>query len=52
MKRTNPDVALPLRALRRAGKNALKLAQQTGTACVVWRDGKIVNLNAGAKKKA
>ncbi len=51
MKHKSPHLSNALPALRRAAKNALKLAKQTGTPCVVWRNGRIVNLNAGAKKK-
>lgn len=52
MRHKKSVLANSLPALKRAGKNALKLARQTGTPCFVWRDGKIVDLNAGAKKKA
>lgn len=37
-------VAGELAALRRAAKNALKLANQTGTACYVMKNGKIVDI--------
>lgn len=42
----------PLPALRQAAKNAAKLARETGTALVVWKDGKVVDLNARRKKRS
>jgi|GEM_PF-1181876 len=39
-----------LAALRRAAKNALKLAKQTGTPYYVMKDGRIVDI-AGAKSR-
>ena len=46
-----------LRALKRAGKNALELARQSGTPCYVMEGNKIVDIarsrpaKAKAKKK-
>jgi hypothetical protein len=42
-----------LRALKRAGKNALELARQTGTPCYVMEGNKIVDIakRGRAKKK-
>lgn len=43
-----------LRALKRAAKNALKLAQETGTPCYVMEGNKIVDIakRRPAKTKA
>ncbi len=46
------DVTQSLPALRQAAKNAMKLARATGTPLVVWKDGKVVNLNAKPKRPA
>jgi hypothetical protein len=45
----DPDVAATLRALRRASDRALRLAKETGTPFWVMKNGRIVNLNPGAK---
>lgn len=47
-KSAQPSEPPALIALRRAAKDALKLALQTGTGCHVEIDGKIVDI---AKKK-
>ncbi len=47
------DLLGALPALRRAARNALRLAIQTGTPCYVVRAGKIVNIaekRAGARQ--
>jgi hypothetical protein len=36
-------------ALRRASRSAWKLAKQTNTPFHVWKDGKVVNLNARSR---
>jgi len=38
----NIELKGSLNALRRAGIRARQIAAQTGTALIVWRDGKIV----------
>ena len=43
-KNTKRTAPVALDALKRAAKSALKLAQQTGTACYVEVDGKIVDI--------
>ncbi len=40
----DPDLRGALPALRRAARDALRLARQTGTPCYIMRDGKIVNI--------
>lgn len=44
----DPDLLKVGDALRRAAVKARLLAQQTGTPCYVWQDGKIVNIAAPA----
>jgi diaminopimelate decarboxylase len=41
-----------LKALRRAAKNALKLARQTGTPCYVMERDKIVDIAERGRAKA
>lgn len=50
----NQLVADEMRALKRAGKNALALARQTGTPCYVMEGSKIVDIakRGRAKSKA
>ena len=53
--KSTPDLAArALSALKRAGKNALALARQTGTPCYVMEGDKIVDIakRGGAKAKA
>ena len=38
----DPDLAQVEKALRRAAKRARKIAQQTGTPLVIYRDGRVV----------
>ena len=47
---TDPDIRGSLPALRRAARRARRLAAQTGTACYVIQDGRIVDLNRGRKR--
>ncbi len=51
MTRTDPDVAGITRALRRASDRALRLAKATGTPFWVMKNGRMVNLNPGAKRR-
>ncbi|OGA28549.1 MAG: hypothetical protein A3I01_00650 [Betaproteobacteria bacterium RIFCSPLOWO2_02_FULL_65_24] len=44
----HPDLIGADAALKRAARRALELALQTGTACWVLRDGKIVDIAAEA----
>lgn len=52
--KVNQAVADELRALKRAAKNALDLARQTGTPCYVMEGNKIVDIakRGRAKTKA
>lgn len=50
--RVNELIADELRALKRAAKNALKLAQQTGTPCYVMEGDKIVDIAKRGKAKS
>ncbi len=43
---SDPDLRGALPALRRAAKDALRLAIETGTSCYIMRDGKIVDIAA------
>jgi len=38
----DPDLAQVEKALRRAAKQARKIAQQTGTPLVIYEDGRVV----------
>jgi diaminopimelate decarboxylase len=51
--KVNQLVTDELRALKRAAKSALKLAQETGTPCYVMEGNKIVDIakRGRAKKK-
>ena len=42
---------MALQALRQAAKEAWKLSRQTHTPFIVYRDGKVVDLNAPATAK-
>jgi hypothetical protein len=46
------DVTQSLPALKQAAKNARELARATGTPLLVWKDGKVVDLNAKPKRRA
>ena len=48
----NKLVTDELRALKRAGKNALALARQTGTPCYVMEGSKIVDIAKRGRAKA
>jgi hypothetical protein len=48
---TDPDLQGVLPALRRAAKAARKLAKAASTPLYVWKNGQIVDLNAGAAKR-
>jgi hypothetical protein len=41
-----------LAALRRAGRNARKLSEATGAPFIVWKNGRIVDLNPQKKRRA
>lgn len=47
---TNPDILGSLAAMRRAARAARKLAEATRTPFYVIRNGRIVNLNANARR--
>ncbi len=49
-KSTDPEVAATLRALRRAGKRAMRVSQATRTPFWVIKNGRMVNLNPKAKR--
>ncbi len=42
----DPDLLNAGKALRRASLRAREIAQQTGTACYVWKDGRVVDIAA------
>lgn len=42
----DPDLQKVEPALRRAAHSARELALRTGTPCLVWRDGKMVNIGS------
>ena len=48
---TDPDILGSLPALRRAARAARKLARATGTPLYIWKNGQIIDLNAGAAKR-
>lgn len=45
------DGVLALKAMRRGIRKARMLALQTGTPFYVWKNGKVVDVNAIARKK-
>lgn len=47
----DPDIRASFAALKRAAKAARKLSIETGTPFYVMKDGKIVDLNRGMKRK-
>jgi len=51
MTTTDPEIAGITRALRRASNRALRLAKATGTPFWVVKNGRLVNLNADAKRR-
>ena len=48
---SDPYIQAALPALKQAARNARKLAEETGTPFWVMRNGKMVTLNPGAKKR-
>jgi hypothetical protein len=48
----DPDLAASLPALRRAADQARALSERTGTPFYVYRDGQVLDLNAGALQAA
>jgi hypothetical protein len=38
-------------ALKRAARKARRLSIETGTPFIVWQNGKVVDLNAAAKRR-
>jgi hypothetical protein len=48
---TDPDIIGSFAALKRAAKKARQLSIATGTPFIIWKDGKIVDLNAKPKRK-
>ena len=51
-RKLHPEVAIQLKALRQAARDARKLSQITGTPFWVMKNGKLVNLNKGHKQTA
>jgi len=47
----DPDIRGSLSALRRAARSARKLARATGTPFYVLKKGRVVDLNAPARKQ-
>ena len=45
------DLAGVGKALRRAGNQARKIAKETNTPLVIYKDGKIIKKNVGQRKK-
>jgi hypothetical protein len=41
----DPDIIGSMAAIKRAARNAQKLAEATGTPLYVWKDGKVVDIN-------
>ena len=48
---TDPDILGSYPALLRAAKKARELSIATGTPFIIWKDGKVVDLNAKPKKQ-
>ena len=48
---SDSDILASLKALRRAARNARKLAETTGTPFYVVRNGRVVNLNPTRKPR-
>jgi len=51
MKSKDPDMIGSYAALCRAAVRARELSIRTGTPFYIWRDGKVVDLNAEAEKE-
>jgi len=47
----DPDIRASLPALRQAARDALKLAEATGTPCWVMKNGKIVDINRTSERE-
>jgi hypothetical protein len=47
----DPDIRGSLPALLRASRRAWKLAKDTGTPFYIWKNGRVVNLNPGRRKR-
>jgi hypothetical protein len=47
----DPDIIASFAALKRSARRAFKLAKETGTPFYVMKKGKIVDLNASARKQ-
>ena len=47
---SDPDIRAALPALKRAARNAKKLALATGTPLYVLKKGRVVNLNPRSRK--
>ena len=47
----DPDIRASFAALKRAARRARELAIATGTPLYVVKNGKVVNLNAGARRR-
>jgi hypothetical protein len=47
---TDPDLIASYPALKRAAKKARRLSIATGTPFIIWKDGKVVDLNAKKKR--
>lgn len=47
---TDPDLIGSYAALKRAAKRARELSIATGTPFIIWKDGKVVDLNAKKKR--
>lgn len=45
------DIRGSLPAIRRAARSARRLAEETGTPLYVLKDGKVVNINRGQRKR-
>lgn len=48
---TDPDILGSLKAIKRAARAARELSIKMGTPFYVMKDGKIVDLNRGLKRK-
>ena len=51
MDSTDPDIRGSWPAIKRAARRARRLAKATGTPLYVLKNGRIVNLNAAARKR-
>jgi hypothetical protein len=51
MRSKDPDIISSFVALKRAARSAYRLAKATGTPLYIMKNGRIVDLNAGARKR-